>query len=605
MTTYSSAPPRTARQGICHSLAGKAVPAELTFTVSGSGNRPQNDIDDADNQIIHLNGNMRSRVIAFLISVLLLVPLSGQKKSELKEIWREAESHYLYGEYELANPLYLTLDGLIPGNYNIKYKIGNCYLNIFDEKLKAIPFLEEAVRSTSYGSQTGKLSEKRAPLDAYFSLANAYRISNKLDSARNTYIFFGQLITESSEMQNADFVGQQLLACNVASAQMKNPVNVLIQPLQEYINQGSVNDRPVVSYDGSTMAYTEQRGLESVVYVTRMEGNSWGIPADITLEAQMGTDCHTSSLNSDGTELYLFKNDNYDGNIYVTRYRDGRWSPVEKLNRNINTRFYESHAAVSPDGKKLYFTSNREGSMGELDIWVSEKDATGDWGVPSNLGEAVNTPYNEETPFISADGKTLTFSSEGHGSMGGYDIFNSALSDGKWSAPVNIGYPLSTTDDNIAFQPFRNGALGFYSIITGYKKKEIALVVFNPAVEAEGDTVSISFDAADLPYISEVDSSQLITDLVVRDVKETDAEDDPDVLYYTVQVMALYNPVDPAYFEYAEIYVFFNRTDRFYRYTTGRFSTRAEAFNEKERLLRLGYPDDIFVKKVYRNDSGK
>ncbi len=106
-------------------------------------------------------------------------------------------------------------------------------------------------------------------LDAYFSLANAYRITNRLDSAMNTYRFFSQLITEASSMQNEEFINQQMQACNVASDQMKNPVRVIIQPLKEYINQGSVNDRPVVSFDGSTMAYTERRGLESVVYVTR------------------------------------------------------------------------------------------------------------------------------------------------------------------------------------------------------------------------------------------------------------------------------------------------------------------------------------------------
>lgn len=549
---------------------------------------------------------MGIRGIVFLALLLLFLPLNGQKKSELKEIWMEAESHYLYGEYELANPLYLMLNELKPGNYNIKYKIGNCYLNIFDEKPKAIPFLEEAIRSTSYDSKTGKLKEMRAPLDAYFSLANAYRITNSLDSALSTYRFFQQLISKSSAMQNETFVSQQMQACNVAAEQMKKPVNVLIQPLKEYINQGSVNDRPVVSFDGNTMAYTERRGLESVVYVTRREGNSWGTPVDITLEASMGTDCQTSSLNSDGTELYLFKNDNYDGNIYVTRFENGRWSPVEKLNKNINTRFYESHAAVSSDGKKLYFTSNREGGLGELDLWVSEKDALGDWGVPSNLGNVVNTPYNEETPFISGDGNTLTFSSEGHGSMGGYDIFLSKLSAGQWTSPVNIGYPVSTTDDNLAFQPFNNGNSGLYSIMTGYKKKEIALVTFNPPqAEEKRDTVTISFNPADLPYLTEVDSSTLITDLVIRDVRDTDQEIDPDVLYYTVQVMALYNPVDPAYFEYAEISVFYNLDDRFYRYTTGKFNTKASAYAEKERLLKLGYPDDIFVKKVYRNDSGK
>ncbi len=548
---------------------------------------------------------MGIRGISFLMLLLLLLPLNGQKKSELKEIWAEAESHYLYGEYELANPLYLILNELIPGNSNIKYKIGNCYLNIFDEKQKAIPFLEEAVKNTSYNSKTGKLKETRAPLDAYFSLANAYLIANKLDSAMSTYRFFSQLITETSSMQNKEFINQQMQACNVASEQMNNPVRVRIQPLKGYINQGLVNERPVVSYDGNTMAYTERRGLESVVYVTRMEGTSWGTPVDITLEASMGTDCHTTSLNNDGTELYLFKNDNYDGNIYMTRYTDGKWSHIEKLNKNINTKFYESHAAISSDGKKLYFTSNREGGLGELDLWVSEKDQTGDWGVPTNLGNVVNTPYNEETPFISGDGNTLTFSSEGHGSMGGYDIFLAKLSNNQWTTPVNIGYPVSSTDDNIAFQPFDNGRQGFYSIMTGYKKKEIAHVDFNVPDEEKKDTVTISFNLDDLPYLTVVDSSMLITDMVIRDVKDTDETVEPDVLYYTVQVMALYNPVDPAYFEYAKISVFYNSEDQFYRYTTGRFDSKASAYEERDRLLSLGYPGDIFIKKVYRNDSGK
>lgn len=548
---------------------------------------------------------MGIRGTLLLLLLFLVVPANSQKNSEIKEIWKEAESHYLYGEYELANPLYLILNELRPGNFNIKYKIGNCYLNIFDEKPKAIPFLEEAVRSTSYDSKTGKLNEMRAPLDAYFSLGNAYRITNRLDSALNTYLFFQKLITESSAMQNQEFVNQQMQACKVAEGSMNNPVNVRIQPLKEYINQGSVNDRPVVSYDGSTMAYTERRGLESVIFITRREGDTWATPVDITREAGMGTDCHTTSLNSDGTELYLFKNDNYDGNIYVTRFANGSWSQIEKLNKNINTRFYESHAAISTDGKKLYFTSNREGGLGELDLWISEKDATGDWGIPSNLGNVVNTPYNEETPFISGDGNTLTFSSEGHGSMGGYDIFLSKLSAGQWTSPINIGYPVSTTDDNIAFQPYMNGAYGFYSIMTGYKKKEIALVTFNPPDEERRDTVTISFDPADLPYLTSIDSTLLVTDRVIMDVRDTDAEFDPEVLYYTVQVMALYNPVDPDYFEYADIVVFYNRDDRFYRYTTGTFDLKSEAYAEKERLLRLGYPDDIFVKKVYRNDSGK
>ncbi|MCI0523522.1 MAG: hypothetical protein L0Y37_07710, partial [Bacteroidales bacterium] len=286
------------------------------------------------------------------------------------------------------------------------------------------------------------------------------------------------------------------------------------------------------------------------------------------------------------------------------------WSPVAKLNANINTKFYESHASVSADGKKLYFASNRMGGIGELDIWMSERDETGDWGVPVNLGSMVNTPFNEETPFISKDGLTLSFSSEGHGAMGGYDIFKSVNASGQWGKPTNIGYPLSTTDDDLGFQPFDDYAFGHYSLMTGYKKKEIALVTFNPPpgdeiadTTAISDTLKMSFDPDSLPYISLSDTTAVITNLSIRDVREGDADEDPDVLYYTVQVMALYNPVDPAYFDYAVITVYYTAEDRFFRYTTGKFETKIEAYVELARLLRLGYPTDIFVKKVYRNDT--
>jgi hypothetical protein len=196
--------------------------------------------------------------------------------------------------------------------------------------------------------------------------------------------------------------------------------------------------------------------------------------------------------------------------------------------------------------------------------------------------------------------------------MGGYDIFESVSGSGVWSKPVNVGYPVSTTDDDLGFQPFDDGAYAHFSKMTGYKKKEITLVTFNPPFDeasadttALSDTLTMSFDPDSLPYISLADTSAIITNLVIRDVKDTDKEIDPDVLYYTVQVMALYNPVDPAYFEYASIAVFYNAEDRFFRYTTGKFENKMDAYVELARLLRLGYPTDIFVKKVYRNDTGR
>jgi hypothetical protein len=550
---------------------------------------------------------MKPRILTTLIVISLANVLCAQSKSEVnKNIWLQAETYYLYNEYELANPMYLMLDELMKGNANIKYKIGNCYLNIGDEKLKSIPFLESAVKNASYNAKSDLLTETRAPLDAYFSLASAYRIANKLDSAIMTYQMFQKLISQNGEMLNQQFIDQQIQACNIAKEAMKNPVKVTLEPLPVRINRGSVNDYPVVSFDGNTMAYTERRGIESVIYVTKKQGTDWLEPKDITAEAACGTDCFTSCLNSDGTELYLYKNDNMDGNIYVTRLVNGKWSPIIKLNKNINTKYYESHASISSDGKRLFFTSNREGTLGQLDIWVSERQSGGDWGPAMNLGEPINSPFNEETPFISADNKVLTFSSEGHGSMGGYDIFFSRNSGGGWGKPINIGYPISTTDDDIAYQPVLNGAAAYYPIYTGYKKKDINYVSFvdiqipEPEETANTDNKNVQLENAPVTIVD--DTTKIITNLVVKDVAENEVVAPNDsVLFYTVQVMALHKPVDKAFFKKAKITVLYNENDKYYRYTTGRFKTKEDAYAERDRLIKTGtYSKDIFVKKVYK-----
>ncbi len=139
---------------------------------------------------------------------------------------------------------------------------------------------------------------------------------------------------------------------------------------------------------------------------------------------------------------------------------------AEKLGENISTKYWESHACFSKDNQTLYFTSNRKGTTGGLDIYQSQRQADGKWGVPENLGTTINTRYNEETPFITEDGQTLFFSSYGHYNMGGYDIFYSTKDkNGNWGVPVNLGYPINTTDDDLFFQPVNNGFAGYHSRI--------------------------------------------------------------------------------------------------------------------------------------------
>ncbi len=633
---------------------------------------------------------LKIQLLALIFSPL---PVWSQSAKEMKEIYKQAEANYLYEEYDLANQLYILLED--PENLNLKYKIGTCYLNIPDEKEKAIPYLEEAVKNASYSSKTKSLKEKRAPLDAWFYLAKAYMINNELEKGLTTLKNFKSLALETEGkggMRNLDFVDQQIRACENAIKLAGNPVAISKRMLGGDFSQGSMNENPVVSFDGNTLAYTERRGLVNVIYFSKKIRGRWQPPAEITSQLAAGEDCSTSALNSDGTELFLYKNDDFDGNIYSSKYVNESWTPIVRLNKNINTKFYESHAAISADGRKLYFTSNREGGHGGLDIYVSEIDATGDWGIPLNLGSAVNSSYNEDNPFITRNDSLLYFCSEGHNSIGGFDNYRCILQGSGWGTPENLGSPINSTDDDKFFQPVNNGMNAYYSMKTEYKKRDIFylgiggpdvnqiyeitgnlklndtvltadknfyIVVLNKEsgetlyrttpdkptgaysltvapgdfrivysgdgyLPATTDTTIISespdlvitlgdvtlvrdssllqreyerINLAGIPSVASVDSSMLIRNLNVLNI--TDAADEPGVLYYTVQVMALYNPVDVSYFRYiADIKVMYNEKDKFYRYMTGQFRTKDEARAWRLELLKRGYPNEVFIKKV-------
>jgi Tol biopolymer transport system component len=640
----------------------------------------------------------RNKLFLSLLQILGLVLLPAlsfpQSDSETKKIFAQAESYYLYGEYELANELYLLLDA--PDNSNVKYKIGVCYLNIPGEKDKSVAYLEEAVKNANYESKEGLYKEKRAPLDVYYSLAKAYMINNDPEKGMNTFKTFNRLASETKGgMQNLEFVNQQIQACNNAISFRENPVLFSRKILGDSFTTGSINENPAVSYDGNTIVFTEKRGIVNSIWFSKNISGIWQSPVEITSQLNAGSDCSTCCLNRDGTELFLYKTDDYDGAIYSSRFVNDSWTPIVRLNKNINSRFYESHAAVSADGRKLYFTSNREGGYGELDIYVSEKGVDGEWGVAKNLGPTINTSFNEDTPFITLNDSLLYFSSEGHDSMGGFDIFFSSRSDSSWLVPVNLGFPLNTADDDKFLQPAKNGSNAYYSLSTDYKKKDIFYLAFgenpyrikgivslsdtivlfdnnyriyltdgnsgdtlsstspethsgnynfsvrpgryklifkgagyneqkidtilpdnNPLSELyinvmlnrnfaeDRPTPSIEYEKISLeniPVIDIVDSARLVLNMNVTDDTEL-PEKEENILFYTVQVIALYNPVDVSYFKHIDdLKIMYNDKDKFYRYITGEFLTREDAHRLRLSLISKGYPEEIFVKKVTSN----
>ncbi len=418
---------------------------------------------------------MIRRVIPIIFLFLIFsASLSSQSKAKNRMNFHEAESWILFEDYREALPLYQELIGTYPDNSNIRYRIGQCYLNLPGEKEKAISFLEEAVENINPAYRENNFREKGAPYDALYYLANAYRIDNQLDKAIETYKLFMEKL--DPEIYDTVIVSLQIQSCLNAKVLMASPVFIKEVNLGNTINDNNSEYNPVVSADETMMVFSRSLPFyDALLYSVKMDG-SWTGPLNMNEILRIDRDIYPVSLSGDGKVLYLYNSENYDGNIYTTTYNNGSWSPAIRLNDNINTKYWESHAVISPDNKKLFFTSNRKGTYGGLDIYVSGRDTTGDWGPAVNLGPVINTRYNEETPFLSRDGKTLFFSSRGHMTMGGHDVFYSTLLDnGQWSVPLNAGYPLNSTDDDLFFMPLNQGYEGYFSKLSpdGFGKQDI------------------------------------------------------------------------------------------------------------------------------------
>ena len=402
----------------------------------------------------------------------------SQTRTENKKRFYEGEGFILFEEYQDALAAYLKLIKIYPENNNLKYRIGQCYINIPAEKEKAVAYLEEAVQNINPKYKEGRFREKGAPYDAYYYLANAYRINNQLDKALETYDIFNKNL--DTKVYNPDVVNLQIQSCLNAKELMKTPLYIRKQNLGAVINDEYPDLNPVVSGDQNYMVYNRLTAFQEALFFVKKVNGKWSNPVNIIPDLGLGQEegNYATSLSRDGKELYIYRRElDYDGNIYVTKkLSDDRWSNIVRLNENINTKYWESHATVSHDGKKLYFTSNRKDSYGGLDIYVSERDTGNSWGPAVNLGPVINSIYNEETPFLSDDDKTLFFSSAGHFNIGGYDIFHSTLGEnGQWSVPENSGYPLSTTDDDLFFHPLTEGFEAYYSMISdgGYGLADI------------------------------------------------------------------------------------------------------------------------------------
>jgi len=423
---------------------------------------------------------MIKRILGFLVMMAFLVPVTAQDQTAMEDMFLEAEYFFMKEDYQDALINYLQLHDKMPDHQNIDYRIGVCYLNIPGKKNLSVEYLEAASKNISARHKEGTLSQVSAPYEAFYELGKAYRINYMFDKAKDSFNkYLGTLLPDDRE--NVSFVNHEIAVCDMARELMSKPVSFTDENIGEIFNDEKANFNPLISADGKSFAFMVSLKFYDAVMFSKLINGKWTPPLNITPELQSDGDFYISCLSADGKQLFLARDDNFNSDIYVSSYNGSGWSKVVKLNKNINTKYWESHGFVSESGNQLIFASDRPGGFGGLDLYISNK-VNGEWGPAVNLGPEINTEFNEDRPFLINQGKTLFFSSQGHENIGGYDLFRSDLqSNGLWNKPANLGYPVNTPDDNLFFMPTGDGKTGYYSVYKesgGFGKEDIYKVTF-------------------------------------------------------------------------------------------------------------------------------
>lgn len=343
-----------------------------------------------------------------------------------------------------------------PKNADAMYGISQCQYNLKKYKLS----LEYLDRAVAIKPNISKETE--------FFYGQIYHRTAQIDKAITAFQNF--MAKTSPKTYEYELATDYLAQCRYAKEMMAQPVNVTITNLGILINSRYDDYTPSITSDGKMIVFTSRRNdtkggrideqgdykyFEDIYYSEWDETeNAWGQATSV--EGDLNTETYDAVLSifPSGSGMYVYKNTvNTTGDIYFSEYRPTKkeWSAAEKMPRPINTSYFEGSISMTADGNTVYFISERPEGMGNGDIYVSTKKGENGWSHPKNLGEFINTDLDEKFVFIHPNGKTLYFSSNGHQTMGSYDIFKTELVNGEWSVPINLGYPINTVNEESTF----------------------------------------------------------------------------------------------------------------------------------------------------------
>ncbi len=416
-----------------------------------------------------------------LLIILIFIQFTSLAQVNLEKDtkWTESESRemenaeLLFAEKNtrLALPILEKLLVKHPNNLQLKYIYSICGLSTPGKQAVCLDNLKTVYEK----------NKKATDIDFYLAKANFLNFNfDEAIAGINTYKEKNKKL-KPEQLKDCD---QLISFCNNAKLLMASPVSVKIENMGNTVNTAGAESSPCLTDDENVIIYTykgekSKGGLQNAfnqpnkngvyyedVFTSSKENGVWKTPEEIK---NLNTNNNESVLflSNDGQQLFInIDSQQDDGDIYVSKLDKDIWGAPVKLIGDVNSKDWENNSSLSPDGRTLFFSSNRPGGFGGKDIYKSRLLPDGAWGKAQNLGDKINTPFDEDAPFIHYDGRLLIFSSQGHNSMGGYDIFKTYLntSDSTWSAPENMGFPINTPGDEIHYVLSPSGDNGYYGL---------------------------------------------------------------------------------------------------------------------------------------------
>lgn len=378
-----------------------------------------------------------------------------------------------------------TANNFNPKNARLNYMLGFIW------------FVNEPTNSQTlkHFEASYSLNPKVEP-DITYWLAWTYQLNTKWDEAITKYNEYLTFLNQKakSNAQEIEDVNKKITECKNGIQFSANPERVFVDNLGANINTFFPEYGPAITADEETIMFTARRDNTTGnkkdendnkyfedVYVSNKLNSKWQTSKQ--LSKNVNTEGHdaVAGLSQDGTKLFVYRDGPKDGgDLYESVLFGVDWEQPAHMNKNINTKYHENTVSLSYDGRQLYFVSSKESGLGDADIYICELDAKGEWGPSKNIGPDLNTKYPEDGVFLHPDGVTMYFSSKGHNSMGGYDIFKSTLVNGKWGKPVNLGYPINGPDDDVYFVVAGSGSRAYFASAKqgGFGDQDIYKITF-------------------------------------------------------------------------------------------------------------------------------